>query len=89
MNHLDDRFISNYDRLEIIADGVVSCGRGDPELRGRLNYPSRSEQTQGDAFIPLYLAGLLAMLALSATGDLAESFQVSRRAAIPRHVPSP
>jgi hypothetical protein len=50
-----------------------------------------NSSVHGDAFIPLfiYLAGLLAMLALSATGDLPESFQVSRRAAIPRHVPSP
>jgi hypothetical protein len=92
MNHLDGRpagLIWNYDKLEIIADGVFTCGRADPGLGG---YPSRSEQFNARRRIrsSVHLFGRPARNAdPTSTDDLPESFEVSRRAAIPRHVPSP
>jgi hemolysin III len=76
MNHLDGRpagFVWNYDRLEIIADGVVHAIGLTLGLGGAITILIEANNSvRGDAFVPVfvYLAGLLAMLALSATYNM-------------------
>jgi hypothetical protein len=95
MNHLGGcpaGLIWNYDRLETIADGVVHAVGLTPGLGGAVTILiAANNSVRGDAFVYLFvnLAGPLAILALSSTDDLPGSFQVSRRAAIPRYVPMP
>jgi hemolysin III len=76
MNHLDGRpagLVWNYDRLEIIADGIVHAVGLTLGLGGAIAILiAANNSVRGDAFVPLfiYLAGLLAMLALSATYNM-------------------
>jgi hemolysin III len=76
MNHLDGRpagLVWNYDRLEIIADGVVHAIGLTLGLGGAITILIEANNSvRGDAFVPVfvYLAGLLAMLALSATYNM-------------------
>jgi hemolysin III len=76
MNYLDGRpagLVWNYDRLEIIADGIVHAVGLTLGLGGAIAILiAANNSVRGDAFVPLfiYLAGLLAMLALSATYNM-------------------
>jgi hemolysin III len=76
MNHLDGRpvgLVWNYDRLEIIADGVVHAIGLALGLAGAATIlVAANISVRGDAFVPVfvYMAGLLAMLALSATYNM-------------------